>query len=222
MKMQPVALASALILCATLVQAGTNFADSVRIGEEHMRYGKGDKAVPEFETALGQAANNTERGIALGKKAWAYAQQKNYPLARESAEKAIELTDVHPVGRVTALEVRAECYMQETGDYTSAIGLLDEAMKLEGVDWARPSVAMKLGDCHRFEGRAEQALAAYQSILNMPSASNDIKAVAHLNIGITYQYNLRDNEKAKAAYDLAADLNPSLSYEVDGHIERMP
>jgi tetratricopeptide (TPR) repeat protein len=138
------------------------------------------------------------------------------------AEGALEIEEIAPVARVTALEVLALCQMRQDKDYDSALAALTEAAGLEGVDWAQPGIQMMLGDCQRFTGQFQKALESYQAVIGMENTSKDMKAVAHLNLGLTHQYSLYEHDKAKAAYGKAVELKPSLKGEVDGHMAKMP
>jgi tetratricopeptide (TPR) repeat protein len=201
---------------------GATYSESLATGDRARRYRQLDQALAYYETAIDQAANDTERALAIGKKAEIYAfERKDYEAARAIIEGALRLNDVQPVARVTALQVLAECRMKADTNYQAAVVILEQAAQLRGVEWAQPSVAIKLGDCYRFTGRYDEALAAYQRILGMSSADRNIKAVTYLNIGLTYQYDLGDAEKAKAAYAKAAEMKPDLKNEIDGHLAKI-
>jgi tetratricopeptide (TPR) repeat protein len=125
------------------------------------------------------------------------------------------------VARVIALRARAECYVKADENYPAAIEALEEALALEDVDWALPGVALSLGDAYRLDGQAHKALEAYRKVFDVGNASRGERAVAHLNMGLTYQYTLRDHAKAREAYRVAGDLNPDLKSEIEGHLDRM-
>ena len=216
-------LAGLLVLGTTAAFAGATYQESLKAGDDYRAAGLHDRALSEFETGLTQAANSTEEALALGKMAEVQAFNKqDLVKARELAEKALAKFNVEPVGRVTALQVKAHCQIKGDNDRTAAIKTLEEAAALPGVDWAMPAVQMNLGDCYRMTGDAAKALAAYESIIAMTQPSPDVKATAYLNIGLTRQYNLQDPAKAKEAYQKAVSLLPSLAGEVNQHLSAVP
>ena len=124
--------------------AGTNYEASVRAGEAAQRAGHGSAALVEYSAALAQAANTTERALALAKKATVHAYvHQDYAAAQAAARSALDLTNARPVARVTALQVLAECQMKAEGDNVAAAGTLEEALLLPEVDWARPTLLLR-------------------------------------------------------------------------------
>jgi tetratricopeptide (TPR) repeat protein len=148
--------------------------------------------------------------------------QKNYKAAKDAAQEVQGMADVRPVAKVTALQVMAECQMKEDKDYPAAMETLEQALALEGVAWAQPALTLALGDCYRFSGKFPQAIETFQKALELPSVNDGMKGIAYLNIGLTHQYNLHEDEEAKAAYKKAVELNPGLKKEVDEHLSRLP
>lgn len=220
-------LLTAVGLLAACLGSGTlgaaeNYQASLKAGDEHRTNKEYDQALGEYDAAVKLATSPTERGLALGKIGVIQVDQKNYGAARESAKEVLAISDARPVARVTALQVLADCQMKEDKDYPGAIETLEEALQLDGVAWAQPTVTIALGDCYRFSGKFEKALEMYRKMFDLPTANEGIKGIAALNMGLTYQYNLHDEDEAKASYKKAVELNPSLQKEVDGHLSRIP
>ncbi len=215
-------IAAVLGLGAGALTAADSYDASLKAGDEHRKNKEYEPALAEYEAALGLASDSGMKALALGKKGVVYVDMKNYPSAKAAAQEALEYKGLAPVARVIALQVLGDCQLKDDKDYVAAIDTLEQALTLEGVDWARPSLNLSLGDCYRFSGKFDKALESYQRIPALPSASAGIKAVAFLNTGITYQYNLREEDQAKAAYKKAVELNPALKSEVDEHLVRIP
>lgn len=216
-------LAGLLVLGTTSVLAGATYQESLKAGDSYRAAGVYDRAMAEFEAGLTQAANSTEEALALGKMAEVLAFNKNdFVKARELADKALSKFNVEPVGRVTALQVKAHCQIKGDNDRAAAITTLEQAAALPGVDWAMPAVQMELGDCYRMTDNAAKALAAYESIIAMSQVSPEVKATAYLNIGLTRQYNLQNPASAKDSYQKAVSLMPSLEGEVKQHLSTVP
>lgn len=201
---------------------GATYAESLALGDKARSSRQFDRALADFQAARNQAANNTERALAIAKQGEIFAfDLRNYSAAKSIIQEPVHMNDIKPVAQVIALHVLAECQMKADKDYKAAASVLEQAAQLRGVEWAQPAVAIKLGDCYRFTGRYNEAVAVYQKLLGMPAANRAIKAVTYLNIGLTYQYDLGDTEKAKAAYTQAAELKPDLKSEIDGHLARI-
>ncbi|MEI8036787.1 MAG: hypothetical protein WCJ14_00205 [Verrucomicrobiota bacterium] len=212
----------ATVLAAGGLCAAENYQASLQAGDAQRQSQHPDAALTEYEAALGQAATDTERALAMGKKGYVLAfDRKDYPAARALVLQALALENTAPVAQVTALQVMAECQMKADKNYAAATTTLEKAGQLAGVDWAQPMIALSLGDCRRFAGQFDQAMASYQRIVDMPDADATIKAIAHLNQGLTWQYDRQDFAKAKLAYAAALALKPDLKAEVDGHLARM-
>ena len=210
-----------LLAAAAIASAAENFQASVRAGEQLRSQKQFEAALREFDAAYRQAANDTERGLALAMQAEVQTRELNdHVSARKHADRALALKAAAPVARVTALQVLARCQMLADRDYDAAIRTLREASALEGVDWAQPTVALMLGDCYRFTDRFQDAVRTYGRIPGMKSAPRDVKAIASLNTGLTYQYSLRDRERAKRHYDRAVELNAGLRDEVRQHLSK--
>ena len=215
-------LAAALGLSAGLLNAADSYDASLKAGDEHRKSKEYEPALAEYDAALGLASNDGMKALALGKKGGIYLDLKNYSSAKAAAQEALEYKGLAPVARVIALQVLADCQMKDDKDYVAAIDTLEQALSLDGVAWAQPSLYLSLGDSYRFSGKFENALETYQRIPALPSANDGVKAIAYLNIGLTHQYNLRDEDQAKAAYKKAVELNPSLKNEVGEHLSRIP
>ena len=215
-------LASMFILAPVTARAAEGYNESLRAGDAAMAAGKSDVALQEFESAVSQSKSDGERSLALGKKGYvlAFAKQ-DYAKAREAAEKALEVEQLAPVARVTGLQVLSQCQMKADKDFVAAQANLEKAMKLEGVDWAKPALALSLGDCYRSNGDLDKALETYQSILAMEKAAPNLKAGAHLCSGFIYQYDRKDAAEARKCYEQAVALRPDLKKEVDGHLGRL-
>ncbi len=210
-------------LFGTLSSLAASFSESIHLGDEHRGHASPEMAIQAFDDGFNLAANDTERGIALSKKAEVYAYDlKNYDLARTVAEESLALKEAGPVAHVTAYQVLAEIRIKKDNDHRAALSLLEKAVKLEGVEWAHPTLYMMLGDCHRATGDFYKALKSYEKITGMPNTSDALLGTAHLNLGITYQYNLNNPSEARKAYDKAIDHRSSLESEVKSHLSRLP
>ena len=213
----------ALLMLATSLRAGETYEASLKAGDAFRGSANYQGALTEYGVAVNQAMDATQTSLALGKKGYVQAfDLKDYPAARESATKALAVPAAGAVARDTALQVMAECLMQTDKDYQGASAKLDEALKLEGVEWASLDLNRAAGEAYRLSGRAQDAIAVLTKVTEHANASAGIKADAQLKIAFTYQYGLKDAPKAKAAYAKAVQLNPSLKTEVDGHLAKLP
>ena len=215
-------LAAALAFGFAPLNGADSYDASLKAGDKHRAKKEYEPALAEYEAAFGLAQNEGMKALALGKKGGVYLDQKNFSAAKQSAQQALEYRNLAPVARVIALQVLGDCQLKNEKDYGAAIDTLEQGLLLEGVAWAQPSLNLSLGDSYRLSGNFVKALEAYQRIPALTSAPDGAKSIAFLNIGITYQYNLRDGEQAKTAYKKAVELNPSLKKEVDEHLSRIP
>lgn len=200
------------------VVAAEDFATAIKAGEKLQADKKPAESIKAFEEAADVAANDTEYGIAVAKKARVQAfDLTDYASARVLVDEVLAINDLHAVPKVMALEVLARCQWKGDNDPAAAAKTLDQATKLEGVDWARPGVLLSLGDCRRDGGNGAAALEAYEKVLKLPGLSKGLEAVTWLNIGITQQYALRDADAAEKAYAKALTANGSLAGEVANH-----
>lgn len=207
-----------VVALAGSASAAENFAASIKAGEKLQAEKKPAEAIKAFEVAADQAANDTEYGIAVSKKARVQSYDLgDHAAARTLVDEVLAIQDLHAVARVMALEVLARCQWKGDGDAAAAAKTLDEAAKLEGVDWAMPGVLLALGDCRRDERDGAGAINAYEKVLKLPGLSKGLEAVAWLNIGITQQYLLRDKDAAETAYAAALAANDKLAGEVATH-----
>ena len=216
-------LVAVLVAClACHAAAESPSAQAIKAGEQARADKDYDAALAAFVRAEEVAGSATDVGIARGKRAYIHAYDlKDYDAAMVEAAAALELEDTHPVARVTAMRVNAQSLMKAEEDYESAMIVLEEARDLEDVEFAQPTIGLSLGDCYRFTKRYGDAIAAYESVLSMPNANDGIRAVAHLNVGMTYQYNLREPHNAEPAYAAALELNPGLEKAVATHRKNM-
>jgi len=203
--------------------AADSYSESLRAGDAALAAGNSDVALQEFETAVSQSQSDGERSLAQGKRGYVLAfAKREYAKAREAAEKALEVEQLAPVARVTGLQVLSQCQMKADKDFVAAKANLEKAMALEGVDWAKPALALSLGDCYRQTGDLDRALETYRSILAMEQAAPNLKAGAHLCSGFVWQYDRKDAAEARKCYTQAVTLRPDLKKEVDGHLSRLP
>lgn len=217
-----------LTLCSCLLMSLSPAADEkTQTYREHLQQAESaiysqDYALADqhFEQAFRTAATDTEKALALGKRAHMLAyKQKKYSEAMRQVGFARRYKDIKPVAAVTLYLTEAECLMKDGETYTEAATILEKAVALEGVDWALPGGYLKLGDCYRLSGRPEKAIEAYQKVLELPKVTDKAKSVAWLNIGMTYQYPLRDEGRARSAYDRAVKLDEGLASAIAVHEE---
>lgn len=175
-----------------------------------------------FEKAFRIATTDTEKALALAKRAHMMAyKQKKYSEAIKQIEFARRFKDRKPVAEITLFQTEAECLMKDGEKYSEAAEVLEEAVKLKGVDWALPGSYLKMGDCYRFSGEPVKALKAYEQVLTLEKVSEKAKSVAYLNMGITQQYNLRNPSKAREAYRQALVLDEGLESQIAIHLEKL-
>ncbi len=206
----------------TPVVAAEDFATAIKAGEKLQADKKPAESIKAFEEAAAVAANDTEYGIAMAKKARVQAFDLNdYTSARVLVDEMLAIEDLHAVPKVMAFEVLARCQWKGDSDPAAAAKTLDQATHLGGVDWAMPGVLLMLGDCRRDAGDGGASLEAYEKVLELPGLSKGLEAVTWLNIGITQQYALRDNDAAEKAYAKALTANGKLSNEVANHRKNM-
>lgn len=201
--------------------AGT-YAESLAAADKALGAQQSEVALTEIAAAISQSVSDGERALALAKQGYVLAFNKHdYAGARVAVDQALKVEGLAPVAKVTALQVLAECQIKADKNFSGAMGNLQSALALEGVDWAKPALTMSLADGYRSLGDLEQALTSYRRVLDLANAGPDLKAGAHLNIGFIYQYDRKDFAKAKEAYSEAIKLRPNLQTEVNGHIGRM-
>lgn len=224
--MKSVVLRSSLYLALSIgaltAQAAGTYSESLAAADKALGAQQNDTALTELDAAITLSASDGERALALAKKGYVLAfTKKEYAAARSAVDQALKVEGLAPVAKVTALQVLAECQAKAEKNFASAAINLKEALALEGVDWAKPSLTMSLADCYRSIGQLEEALTYYRSVVNMADPGADLKAGAYLNIGFIYQYDRKDYAKAKEAYASAVQLRPALQTEVNGHVGRM-
>lgn len=210
-------------LVGTVALAAGTYHDSLVAGDRALTAGKADEALREYDAAVTHAASAGERALAGGKRGYVLAYLKDdYAAAREAASEGLAVEGLEPVARVTLLQVLACCQMRGEKDFSGAMVHLEEALKLEGVEWAKPGLLLALGDCQRELGEMEDALASYAKILTLPYADAGSRAGAHLCSGFIHQYDRRDATAARACYAKALELRPDLKDEIEGHLGRLP
>lgn len=212
-----------MVLSQPITMAATNYGDSLKAGDEAMNAGNAELALQEFEAALGQAVAEGEKAFARAKKAYVLAfKKKDYPGARKELEGLVSITTLSPVAQLTVLQALAECQMKGDRNFAEAAKNLEKAVALPNVDFARPYVSLSLADCYRENGEFQKALDACKAVLDTQGISSQAQASAHFNMGLTYQYGLKNFESAKKSYAEAVKLNPSLKGEADSQSAKMP
>ena len=215
-----VCLTVAVILPAAL-QAADTYSATLQAGDERAAAKEFDAAITGYENASRQAANETEKSLAIAKKASVFVSKEDYVVAKAAAEDALSIKDARAVAKVTALQALASCQMKGEKDFEGATKTLGEAAELTGVEWALPTTKLMLGDAQRMSGEFDSSIATYQEVVGIPDAPAGSKAVAWLNIGLAQQYGLNNGDKAKEAYAKAVELNPGLKAEVDTHLAKI-
>lgn len=184
--------------------------------------GDGDFALAKtkFEEAFQAGNTDTEKALALAKQAHMLAyKQKQYAEAMRLVAEAEGFKDIKPVAEVTLIQSKAKCLMA-TEAYEQAKAPLQRGLELSDVDWAKPALYLSLGDCYRFTAEPEKALEAYAKVTALDNAGDAVVAVAHLNLGLTYQYSLRRMSEAEAAYQMAVKYNPAFASQVSNHLSK--
>ena len=217
------ASATILLLHGALgAMAAESYSESLKAGDAARSDHDSEVALKEYSEAIGQASNDTEHALALGKKSLVYSKDlQKFDEAGELAKKAIKFEMAKPVGRVTALMAMGEYQLKGSKEYEEAAKTLEEARKLKDVDWALPGVHMALGDAYRLSGKFNDAIEAYQRVIDDPNTYDGIKSIAFLNIGLANQYGLKNAAEARKAYGEAARLNEALRSETSDHLGRL-
>lgn len=179
------------------------------------------KALETYDMAVQRASTPMEEALAEIKK----AHLLTYSMDRHGeafaiSDQVLKVKDLKPVVEVTARQVRARCLIKD-GDYEDAAKDLVRGLELEGVDWARPGLILSLGDCHRFTDEPEKAIRIYRRLTDDADMGDKSRGVAWLNIGMTYQYNLRGKDDAREAYRKALSLNDELESGIHVHLESL-
>jgi tetratricopeptide (TPR) repeat protein len=217
------ALMLALTISLSPAFAAATYHDSLVAGDKALAASSVDDALGAYSAALDHATSDGERALALAKQGYVLAYLKHdYAAARTAVDEGLAMKDLAPVARVTLLQVVAHCQMNADKDFAAAAVTLEEALGLEGVDWAKPGLTLALGDCQRETGAMDKALATYAEILAMPQADAGTKAGSLLCSGFIHQYDRHDAAKARECYEKAVALRPGLKAEVDGHLGRLP
>ncbi len=208
-----------LLSCAVSAEEQSAFKNSLNEAKKLRYEKKYPDAAKAYDAAFGAAKSETDRAIALSRKAHMYAiDMRDCDKAEEAATAALRHRKSHAVGHITALEVLAYCKIQDK-KYDHALTIVKKAEKMEGVDWAQGSIQMLKGDAYRLSGEPQEALKVFSKLVEREGLNNQFRGVAYLNLGLTYQYGLRQPEEAKQAYKNAVKYNDSLKSEVAGHLE---
>ena len=203
--------------------AAANYNDSLKAGDEAMSSGNIELALQEFEAAIGHGVADGEKAFARAKKAYVLAfRKKDYAAARQEIEEAAKVTGLSPVAQLTVFQVQAECQMRGDRNFVEAAKKLEMALALPDIDFARPYLNLSLADCYRENGDFPKALEVCKKVLETKGIPPGAQASAHFNMGMTYQYGLKDFENAKKSYAEAVKLNPGLKGEADSHTAKMP
>lgn len=218
-------LLATLTVTATLAVHGfeNTFQTAIQTGDEHRGHNASDLALEEYQRALDLAGSDTERAIAYSKRAEVLAYDlQDCPRAKEEAEKALDLRKSEPVGHVTALQALAKCQMAHDRDFAAAADTIERALRLDGVDWAKPNLNLMLGDCYRETGEPRKALSAYEEVIDHERADDGMIGTAYFNIGMTQQYMMNNPARARRAYEKALEHRSFLDVEVQKHLSNMP
>jgi tetratricopeptide (TPR) repeat protein len=212
------------LICLTpvLLRAESPYTTALKEGSALQAEQQYPEALAAYEKAEALGASPTEKGLAMVKRAHILSYSlEDHDAAMKLVEAAGKLGDLKPVAEVTRLQVRAHCLMKQKEDYEAAAKDLETALQLKGVDWAYPTLALTLGDCHRLGGKPQDAIRVYLTLARDGAHSAKSRSVAWLNIGMTYQYNLRQADKARLAYQQAEKLDPGLGSTIHGHLQSL-
>jgi len=194
-------------------------SDVIHRADELRLKGQFQESLVVLNQALQFAEDATERGIILGKQAEICAfDLKEFRRAEKLSSQSLQQTLTDPVSVVIALKTRAHCEMEGDKDFDSAKQTLLAALKLPGVEWAKPTMAVMLGDCYRQLGDFSNALESYKKANELEDADATLKATAVLNCGLTYLYDLGKPDKARMSFVEAVRMNPLLAEEVRKHL----
>lgn len=207
---------------AGLAQSPDPYTEKLQAGDAKAASGDLVGAASSYEAAEADAQTPTQTALALGKKAMVLVQAGQYPAAQEAADRALATSgSLEPVAEVTALQALAKCQLQDK-NYRGALESMVRADSLQGVDWARANLALIRGDAERGAGQLAESAASFRKIFDMSEASDAMKGVAWLNIGLVEQYGLKNGPAAREAYAKAVELNPGLKAEADAHAAKIP
>ena len=126
----PILILPVLLLVLAMPAGAQDFKTHIADGDQARAEQRYEEALSAFQAAHDAAANNTDRGIAMSKRAYVYCYGlEDYASARGEAEAAMALEGTLPVARVSAMQVLAVCLMRVEEDYDAAIEMLDEALE---------------------------------------------------------------------------------------------
>ncbi len=195
-------------------------SDAIRRADELRSQGQYQESLAVLNQALQHADDDTDRGIIFGKQAEICAfDLRDFQRAKKFSSQSLQQALAKPVSVVVALKARAHCEMHGDKDFESAEQTLLAALKLPGVEWAKPTMLVMLGDCYRQLGDVRKALESYKKSTEMEDADAELKATAVLNCGLTYLYDLKQPDKASIFFREATRINPLLAEEVRVHLD---
>jgi tetratricopeptide (TPR) repeat protein len=158
----------------------------------HVREGRLDEAVAEFEKAL--ALNPHDADALLGLAGIA-ALRGNRPRAEHLAQAALATNPDFPPALAQLADLR-----RDAGDLGEAIRLYREALAL---DDASPGLYLGLGDCLARAGQHAEAEKAFRRVISLQPDSFE----AWYNLGVSTSQQGRFDE-AVASYEKALALDP--------------
>jgi tetratricopeptide (TPR) repeat protein len=158
----------------------------------HLREGRLDEAVAEFEKAL--ALNPHDADALLGLAGIA-ALRGNRPRAEHLAQVALASNPDFPPALAQLAELR-----RDAGDLDEAIRLYREALALDDTS---PNLHLGLGDCLSRAGKYAEAEKAFRRVISLQPDSFE----AWYNLGVSTSQQGRFDESV-AAYQKALALDP--------------
>jgi tetratricopeptide (TPR) repeat protein len=158
----------------------------------HVREGKLDEAIAEFEKAL--ALNQRDSDALLGLAGIA-AMRGNRARAEHLTQVALASNPDFPPALAQLADLR-----RDAGDLPEAIRLYREALK---IDDASPGLYLGLGDCLARAGQFAEAEKAFRRVVSLEPDSFE----AYYNLGVSTSQQGRFDE-AVAAYERALALDP--------------
>ncbi len=158
----------------------------------HIRAGKLDDAVKEFEKTLALVPHDADALLGL---AGIASLRGNRDQAVHLAEVALASNPDFPPALAQLADLR-----RDAGQLDEAIRLYREALKL---DDASPGLYLGLGDCLERAGHFKEAEAAFRRVLSLEPDS----FAAYYNLGVNASQQERYDEAVKS-YEKALELDP--------------
>ncbi len=158
----------------------------------HVREGKLDEAVAEFEKALALNQHDSDALLGLANIA---AMRGNRPRAEHLTQVALASNPDFPPALAQLADLR-----RDAGDLPEAIRLYREALK---IDDASPGLYLGLGDCLERAGQFAEAEKAFRRVISLEPDSFE----AWYNLGVSLAQQNRLDESV-AAYEKALALDP--------------